>query len=100
MSKPFYSEYVKHALRFYSRNLVKPTVFKSEADKQNWLSCYSVIKSYPEDKKNILFAVYSGFDTLPDEVYKTAKAYCINQNIIWDLMKDVEHKVARRRGLI
>ena len=100
MSRPYYSEYVRHALRFYSRNLVKPTTFKSDADKNNWLSCYSVIKSYPEDKKNILISVYSGYDTLPDEVYNTAKANSINQNIIWDLMKDVEHKVARRRGLI
>ena len=99
MSRPFYSEYVRHSLRFYTRNLTKPT-FKSEADKNNWLSCYSVIKSYPEDKKNILITVYSGYDTLPDEVYSIAKALHINQNLIWDLMKEVEHKIARRRGLI
>lgn len=100
MGKPFYSDYVKHALRFYTRNISKPTVFKSKADKNNWLSCYSVIKFYPERERDILISVYSGFDTLPDEVYNTSQKYNVNQNIIWDLMKEVEHKIAKLRGLI
>ena len=100
MSRPFYSEYVKHALRFYSRNIDKPTKFRSDADKANWLSCYGAIRHYPLVEQNILIAVYSGFDTLPDEVYNASKKYNVDQNIIWDLMKEVERKVALNRGLI
>jgi hypothetical protein len=48
----------------------------------------------------MLIAVYSGYDTLADNVYETAKKYEVNQAIIWDMMKDVEHKIAKRRGLI
>ena len=100
MSRPFYSEYVKHALRFYSRNCISQPVFKSEADKLNWWSCHSVLKKRTNQEVAILVRVYSGYDTLPDEVYQASKEYKINQNIIWDLMKEVEHKIAHRRGLI
>lgn len=99
MSRTYYSEYVRHALRFYSRNVEQPK-FKSDPDKWNWLSCYSVLKKYPDDKRAILQLVYSGYDTLPDEVYNASKRYNIDQNIIWDLMKEVERKIAHRRGLM
>lgn len=99
MNRPFYSEYVRHALRFYTRNLQTPH-FKSDADKNNWYACASVIKGCSDRDRDILVAVYSGFDTLSDNVYETAKKYCINQSIIWDLMKDVERKIAKRRGLM
>lgn len=100
MSRPFYSDYVKHALRFYSRNCDGQPSFKSDADKNNWYACHNVLKNYEETDKAILLAVYSGYDTLPDEVYNAAKKYNINQNVIWDAMKDVERKIAKRRGLI
>lgn len=100
MSKTFYSDYVRHALRFYSRNIDKPSKFKSDVDKANWLSCHGAIKNHPQKEQNILISVYSGYDTLPDEVYNTSKKHNIDQSIIWDMMKDVEHKIARNRGLI
>lgn len=100
MSKPYYSEYVKHALRFYSRNCTEKPVFKSEADKSNWLACDSVFKSCSSHSQEILISVYSGYDTLPDEVYNTSKKYKVDQNIIWDLMKTVEKRIARKRGLL
>ena len=100
MSKCFYSDYVRHSLRFYSRNTEKPSKFKSDVDKANWLSCYGAIKNLSQKEQDILISVYSGFDTLPDEVYNASQKYKIDQNIIWDLMKDVERKIARNRGLI
>lgn len=99
MNRPFYSEYVRHCLRFYTRNLEQPR-FKSDADKNNWLSCASVLKDYGEKDREVLVAVYSGYDTLADNVYELAKKLGINQAIIWDLMKDVERKIAKRRGLL
>ena len=100
MSKPYYADYVKHALRFYSRNCSEKPVFKSDADKNNWHACDSVFKGCDADMKEILLAVYSGYDTLPDEVYNASKKWHIDQNKIWDAMKELERKIAKRRGLI
>lgn len=99
MNRPFYSEYVRHALRFYTRNLSQ-THFRSEADKNNWLACASILKGYSDRDRDILVAVYGGYDTLSDNVYEVAKKYGINQAIIWDMMKDVERKISKRRGLM
>ena len=100
MSKTYYTDYVRHALRFYSRNCTEQHKFKSDADRNNWLSCHSVMKSYPDKERDILLSVYSGHDTLPDEVYNSSKKYNVDQNIIWDLMKATERRIAKKRGLL
>ena len=100
MSRTFYTEYVRHALRFFARNYVKPSTFKSEADARNWMACHTILKSYPDNERETLIEIYSGYDTLPDEVYNASKKHKIDQNVIWDLMKEVERKIARRRGLM
>lgn len=99
MNRPFYSEYVRHALRFYTRNLTQPP-FKSDADKNNWFACANVLKAYDDRDRDIFIAVYGGYDTLSDNVYEISKKYSIHQNIVWDLMKEVERKIAKRRGLM
>ena len=99
MNKPFYSDYVRHAMRFYSRNQ-HMAHFKSEADGMNWVACSTAIQVYSDRDKDILVSVYGGYDTLPDNVYEMAKKYHINQNIIWDMMKEFERRVARKRKLI
>ena len=77
MNKPFYTDYVRHALRFYTRNLSLYPPFKKRADMENWLACDGVVKDY-----------------------EMAKKYSINQNIIWDMMKEFERKIAIKRNLI
>lgn len=99
MNRPFYSEYVRHCLRFYTRNL-KIDRFNTEVDQNNWWACEKVIKDYSDTDRDIIITVYSGYDTLADNVYETSKKHNINQNIIWDLMKDIERKIAKRRGLL
>ena len=99
MSRPFYSEYVRHCMRFYSRNL-SLTRFKTSVDEENWKACHEVVKQLPDKTKDILVMVYGGRDTLSDEVYNASRLYSMNQNIIWDTMKVFEKAVAVRRGLI
>ena len=99
MSRTYYTDYVRHALRFYTRNTKRPA-FKTEADKNNWLSCHSVICKLTPDEIGILTSVYSGHDTLADEVYNASKKYKVDQNIIWDMMKSIEKQIAHRRGII
>lgn len=99
MNKPFYSDYVRHTMRFYSRNL-KLKRFKNQIDEENWLACYNTIRNYTDREKDILVYVYGSYDTLADNVYEMSKKYSINQSIIWDLMKEVELKIATERGLV
>lgn len=97
--RPFYLDYVRHTLRFYTRNphIVR---FKTEVDHANWFACHEVFKDYSNRDRDILMAVYSGFDTLADNVYSASIKFNLNQNIIWDMMKDFERKVAQARKLI
>ena len=99
MTKPYYSDYVRHCLRFYTRNL-DLAHFKSEADKSNWLACASVLKTYEEKDRTILIEIYSGYDTLADNVYEVSKKHNVNQAPLWDMMKELERKIARKRGLM
>ena len=99
MNRPYYSEYVRHCARFYARNIHKPP-FKTEVDKNNWYACHGAIDRYSDRDKDIILRVYGMRDTLADNVYETSKIYLIDQNIIWDMLKDFEHNVAKKRGLI
>lgn len=98
MNRPCYTEYVRHAIRFYSRYLNR-TRFNNEVDKSNWLACHQVLKTYSTKEKDILIYVYGEFDTISDNVYAIANKYHIHQNIVWDMMKEFERKVAIERGL-
>ena len=99
MNKPFYTDYIRHALRFYSRNL-SITTFKKDVDRENWIACNEVILNYPIRDKDILVYVYGSYDTLADNVYEMSKKHSINQAIIWDMMKEFERKIAEKRGLL
>lgn len=98
MNRPYYSEYVRHIARFYFRH-EHPT-FNTDVDKDNWKSCESVVKHYTDRDKDILKYVYGEFDTLADNVYQISKKYDLDQQIVWDMMRDFERKVAKRRCLI
>lgn len=96
--QPCYTDYVRHALRFYSRYLNR-TQFNTEVDRLNWFACHNVIKTYSDRDKDILVYVYGEFDTISDNVYAISNKLKIHQNIIWDMTKEVERKVAIERGL-
>lgn len=97
MNKPVYSDYIRHAIRFYAR--YHAPKFRTEVDRVNWWSCHNVIQTYSDRDRAILIYVYGEFDTLGDNVYAIATKYHIHQNIIWDMMKEFERQVAIERGL-
>ena len=99
MIKKHYSDYVRHALRFYSRNLENP-IFKCIIARQNWNACDTVLNKHFPAYKDILISVYQSFDTMGDNVYQTAKKYDIPQDNIWAMMDELERRVAQERGLI
>ena len=99
MNRPFYSEYVRHCMRFYSRNTAKPQ-FNTEVDKNNWYACHRAMERYDGRDRDILLRVYALYDTIADNVYEVAVAYGIDQNDIWDLIKELERSIAKKRGLL
>lgn len=99
MSKPYYSEYVRHCMRFYARNTEKPR-FNTKVDENNWYACHRAIDPYSERDKGIIIRVYSMYDTIADNVYEVSNLLHIDQDIIWDLLKDFERAVAKKRGLL
>ena len=98
MIKPYYTEYVRHAMRFYSRYLTQP-VFKHPVDELNWRACHKVFETCSRRDKDILAYVYGAYDTIGDNVYTAANKHHVHQNIIWDMMREFERKVAIERGL-
>ena len=98
MNKPCYSDYVRHAMRFYSR-YPNTRRFKSKVEESNWKACCKVLQTYTKEDREVLTYVYGEFDTLGDNVYAIANKLHIHQNIIWDMMKDFEREVAIERGL-
>ena len=96
--KPCYEDYVKRALCFYSRYPHKVN-FKTDGERADLYACFTVLKKYTPPEKDIITYVYGACDTVSDNVYAMANKYHIHQNIIWNLMKDIERKVAIERGL-
>ena len=98
MSKPFYSDYVTHMLRYYARHDKKYS--DNEISKLNWCACDSVLKTLPTKDRSILMDVYWEKDILADNIYQVSRQNGIPQNNIWTLVRSVEAKIAKVRGLI
>lgn len=98
MARTFYSEYVRHCLRFYARH-PNPT-FSNETDKENWLVCDKVLKSLSDGDRKDILSIYRDGDTVPDNIYNLSKKKGIKQDSLWKLINDIERKVAKGRRLI
>lgn len=96
--KTFYSDYVQHCMRFYTRH--PNPKFKTNSDKQNWASCDVVFKTYSDKEQKIFMFIYGGGDTISDNVYQLSKNMKIKQETIWKLINDLERKIAKKRNLI
>lgn len=102
--KPYYSEYVRHCLRYYVKTLDEGNgghpIFKSEADKANWGACYHVLKEYPQSHFDIVCEIYRPGDTIADKIYMMAKNRRVSQDTLWGLINNTERKIAKKRGLL
>ena len=94
-----YTPYVRHCMRFYSHYLhIKE--FRSERDRLNWQACHRAIQGYSPLDKDILVCVYGEMDTLGDNVYNVSRRYGVHQDVVWEMMREFERKVAVERGLL
>ncbi len=98
MSRRFYSDYVRHCMRFYTRH-EKPK-FRTESDKLNWNACNKVYHTLSEEDQVIVYGIYRGADTLADNIYALSVKRGISQDDIWDLVSRVEYQIAKERGIL
>lgn len=85
-------------MRFYSRY---PDIkkFRTKRDQKNWEACHYVLKRFSKPIREILLEIYSEGDTIPDNVYQVSKRLNIEQDVLWNLIADMESKIAKKRGL-
>jgi hypothetical protein len=102
--KPQYSEVVRRWLRYYAITQDEAPGclprFKNEEERENWSACYHVLKDYSARDVRIILQLYLPGDTVPDKIYMMSNTMRIPQNTIWNLMRDTEKRIARKRGLI
>lgn len=102
--KPYYSEFVRHCLRYYVKTLDEGRgghpIFRSDADRENWSACYHVLKDYSQKDMDIVTEIYRPGDTIADKIYMMSQAKRVPQDTIWGLINATERKIAKRRGLL
>lgn len=102
--RPYYSEYVRHCLRYYVKTFDEGKgghpIFNTNVDRENWSACYHVLKDYSESDMDIICEIYRPGDTTADKIYQLAKTKRVSQDAIWSLINSVERKVAKKRGLV
>lgn len=97
MSRAYYTDYVNHCMKFYTR-YSQPS--GQSVESYNWLSCKKALATFSPEEQEILTFVYRERDTIQDNVYTIAKEKGIKQNRVWNLITELERKVAKLRGLI
>ena len=102
--RPYYSEYVRHCLRYYIKTLDEGKggcpVFRTDADRENWGACHNVLKDYSQYDMDIIAEIYRPGDTIADKIYLLSLTKKVNQDTIWGLINATERKIAKQRGLL
>lgn len=101
MSKPYYEEYAKHALRFYARHPVLKVKGSnlSRSEIENWQVCDDVFKALEDTERELVTAVFRSKGYIADKVYELSCQKHISENYIWRLLAHVTRSFAERRGL-
>lgn len=102
--RPYYTEFVRHCLRYYVKTLDEGKgghpIFNSEAERENWRACHNVLQNLSERDMDIISHLYRPGDTIPDKIYELSKSMGILQDTIWSLVNRVERGIAKMRGLV
>lgn len=102
--RPRYSQQVNNWLRQYALTQDEAPGclprFKTEDERENWKACHIVLSDYSTKDADIIIQIYLPGDTMPDKIYAMSKSMRVPQNTIWNLVREVEKKIAQKRGLI
>ena len=98
MARAFYTDYVNHCMKFYTRRSMLCAT--TEVDILNWKACQKAISEFSSDEQEILRFVYREKGAIVDNVNRISKDKNMNQDSVWKLITRLERKVAKIRGLI
>lgn len=98
MAKTYYSEYVGHCMRFYTRHTLLEK--KSEADELNWKASHDALQMFSDEDQQMLVELYEQHSPMKDTVAELSVKYCIREKTLWKMVKDLERRIAKKRGLI
>lgn len=102
--RPPYADYCKHAMKFYARSMMNAHSaeprFKTEADKKNWYACQAAMRTFSPEDMDMLITLYGMNESMPDAISHLAKERNIYPDRVWNIVNDLERKIAKRRGLI
>lgn len=98
MARAFYTEYVNHCMKFYTRRSILCAI--TEADVLNWKACQKAIGEFSSDEQEILRFIYREKGAIVDNVNRISKDKNMNQDSVWKLITRLERKIAKIRGLI
>ena len=98
MAKLFYTDYVRHCLRFYISHR-QMTEFKTPADEANWKAVDGVFKALPAEQQKIVEDIYSCKDNFALAVSVTAIKHGKSEDEVRIITRQVEKQIATARSL-
>lgn len=93
--KSHYRNFADHCIRFYFRHT--HPVFSGWDEQRNWKAVEAAVRGRDT---TLLQKVYAGLDTLEDNVYWTARARGIPQDVIWEQIDGLRTAVLQERGIL
>ena len=98
--KRYYTDYITHMLRFFCKYPERPSPFRTDADRMNWLACRAVLFRLTEAEQAVIRGVYGrNAARVPDAV----AAYCEESGkspaYVYDLIGTVTEQVKTERRL-
>ena len=89
MAKSYLSDYIQHCMSFYIR--YPDPIFNTKVDELNWNACNDALSSMSVHTKDLICELYK--DASRDNVIRLAAD-------MWKLLRAIEKRIARERGLI
>ena len=97
--KAFYSDYVRHCMRYCMR-YPQPATFRTDVDRYNWIACKTALEKYQGKEAEIIATIYKEKGAMADNICKLSEQYSISQDSLWGLISSFEKRVAKLRRLI
>ena len=100
--KQWYSDCVRHILRDYIDTIETGATpkFRTTAERVNWTACHDVMTTLNHENVKLVCEIYRRGDTIADNIYRIATDGRVSQGRFWNLVDDIEYKLAEKRGLI
>lgn len=97
--KPYYEDYITHAMRYYMSHRM-PGDHKSPADAANWEACDAAMKELNTTQLVIIADVYARGGLLKDAVRETAEERKLQEDYVWKIVHQFNRSAAHHRNLL